>query len=59
MENQIDCRSEEGITISLIDALITQCRILRHRNLDSSNVKEALKDLQADNDLKYLLNNGK
>lgn len=50
-----DCRSEEGITVGLVDALITLLRILRHRDLSPEAVQEALADLAADEDLLYLI----
>lgn len=54
----IDCRSEEGITIGLIDSLISISRVLRPR-LDRSNmtesVQDALFDLIGDEDLDYIL----
>ena len=50
-----DCRSEEGITIGLIDAIIAICRILRDRDISSYEELEALKDLKADEDLMHLL----
>lgn len=51
----IDCRSEEGVTIGLIDAIITQARILRRRQFDAYHIREALKDLRSDEDLQWLL----
>jgi len=54
-KNQIDCRSETGITIGLIDALITINRLLIDRDLTDTDVKEALKDLKADEDFNDLL----
>lgn len=50
-----DCREEIGITVGLIDSIITQCRILRKRKLDSKEVKEAFKDLLDDEDLQFIL----
>ena len=50
-----DCREEIGITVGLIDSIITQCRILSKRDLTSKEVKEAFKDLQDDEDLKFIL----
>ena len=55
-EEIIDCRTELGITIGLIDSIITIGRILRKRNLTNYQIKEALKDLQSDEDINYLLN---
>lgn len=49
-----DCRSEEGITIGLIDALISVGRVLAIRNLNREDVKEALKDLASDEDLQHI-----
>lgn len=51
-----DCRSEEGITIGLIDTIINSSRILAKRPLDSDYIKSALKDLSQDEDLKFILN---
>lgn len=48
------CRTEEGVTVGLIDALITICRILRHRDLSGIATQEALKDLSQDEDWLYL-----
>lgn len=50
-----DCRSEDGITVGLIDAIITLCRILRDREIDSYEVLEALKDLKEDEDFIHLM----
>lgn len=53
---ETDCRSEIGITVGLIDTLINTARILRERDLNSLEIKEAIKDLQQDEDIKYILN---
>lgn len=50
-----DCRSEEGVTVGLIDAIMTMSRLLSRRNLSHPAVQEALKDLNADEDLQMLL----
>lgn len=52
-----DCRSEEGITVGLIDALIAIGRVLaiRINSERTSAVKEALKDLRADENFKKIL----
>lgn len=50
-----DCKEEIGNTVGLIDSIITQCRLLRKRKLDSKEVKEALQDLMDDEDLKFIL----
>ena len=51
----IDCRSETGITIGLIDSIISISRILVNRDIRDPDIIEALKDLQNDEDLKSLL----
>lgn len=55
----IDCKSEEGKTIGLIDSIISISRILNNRLYLSSfskDIQEALKDLKEDNDLNDILN---
>jgi hypothetical protein len=52
----IDCRSEEGVTVGLIDAMISIARVLcprleRYHDADDSNILEALKDLASDEDI--------
>lgn len=42
----IECDSNEGITIGLIDGIIAQVRVLQDRDLSSTEVKEALKDMK-------------
>lgn len=54
-----DCRDQDGITVGLVDALISISRILVHRNLDDPAVKEALKDLAADEDIAEILRKAK
>lgn len=46
-----DCRSEDGITVGLIDALISIARVLAPRDLQDPAVQEALKDLAQDEDI--------
>jgi hypothetical protein len=53
-ETYTDCRSETGITVGLVDAIITQVRLLRGRDLTDPAVVEAMKDLVADADWKSL-----
>jgi hypothetical protein len=50
-----DCRSEEGITVGLIDALIAVCRVLAPRDLTTPMAREALRDLLADEDVRLVL----
>jgi len=49
-----DCRNETGITVGLIDAIITLCRILKDRDLSPAEVQESLRDLAADEDFTFL-----
>ena len=50
-----DCRTQEGITIGLIDSIITISRVLKSRDFNTYEIKEALKDLRVDEDLKFIL----
>lgn len=50
-----DCRTEDGNTVDLIDSIIAISRVVSKRNLKSFEVKEALKKLQNDEDLRKLL----
>lgn len=54
VNSQTDCRSEDGVTVGLVDAIITLCRLIRTRNINQSDVLEALKDLASDEDFEYL-----
>lgn len=51
----VDCRSTDGITVGLIDAIITTSRVLRDRPLSGVSVREALADLAGDEDVAHLL----
>ncbi len=42
-DTHTDCRSEEGITVGLVDALISILRVLAKRDLTTPAVREALK----------------
>lgn len=53
-EDMQDCRSEEGITVGLIDALIAIHRVLALRNLSTWHVQEALADLLEDFDFQTI-----
>lgn len=46
-----DCRTELGITVGLIDGLITLARVLAGRDLSAPEVREALADLRTDEDI--------
>lgn len=54
-EHSTDCRSNEGITVGLVDAIISIARVLARRDLDHPDVIEALKDLAYDEDVKAIL----
>lgn len=62
MSGEIDCRSKVGLTIGLIDSImsISGCLIDRLRSLDfdcdeHKLIDGALSDLRSDANLKYLL----
>lgn len=50
-----DCRTDVGVTVGLIDTIITAARVLRDRDLDHDAVREALADLRADEDVAAVL----
>ena len=50
-----DCRSEVGITVGVIDAIITLCRLLSGRDTSGDEVAQALQDLRHDGDFAGLL----
>ncbi len=54
-EAHTDCRSEEGITVGLVDAIISILRILAKRDLTTPAVREALMDLGDDEDFEKIL----
>jgi hypothetical protein len=54
-ETYTDCRSEEGITVGLIDAMIVTARILARRDFTSPAVIEALKDFVSDLDVQKII----
>lgn len=51
----IDCKSEDGITIQLIDTIMMCASLLSQRDLTSDDVAEALKDLSNDDDVTRLI----
>jgi ATP-dependent protease Clp ATPase subunit len=53
-----DCRSDEGVTVGLVDAIITIARVLRHRDLSGEAVRQALLDIANDEDVRFLLATG-
>lgn len=56
-----DCRTESGITIGLIDSLISIARVLAPRlaSASESSIAEALADLNGDTDIKTILDHAK
>lgn len=58
MSEQQNCRSEEGITVGLVDALISILRVLAMRDLSAPNAQEALADLFEDSDF-YTVQNAR
>ena len=52
---ETDCRSEDGITVGLIDSIITLARVLSTRDKNTETVYESLKDLRQDEDVAELL----
>jgi hypothetical protein len=53
-----DCRTPDGVTTSLLDGLIGICRVLRQRDLTTPGAAAALRDAQADEDVRALLTPG-
>lgn len=51
----IDYKSEEGITIALLEGIMLNATLLRNRFLTTPEILEAIKDLQEDKSLEYLL----
>lgn len=49
-----DCRSDVGITVSLVDGLIAISRVLTTRDLSAREVQEALADLRSDDDMRRI-----
>lgn len=53
-----DCRDEQGVTVGLVDALISIARVLAQRDLQDPVVQEALKDLAQDEDMEKIFRVG-
>lgn len=51
----VDCRSEVGIAVGLIDTILTAANVLRGMDLSHVEVVEALKDLRSSPELRKLL----
>ena len=54
-EEQISCRSDEGITVGIVDSIITNLRLFKGRDQSPHEVKEALLDVADDPDFEYFL----
>ena len=52
---QTDCRTDTGVTVSLIDGIINSARLLANRAVDDPAIAAALADLRADEDVSRLL----
>lgn len=51
-DQPLSCRSEEGTTVGLVDAVISIIRVLAPRDLSAASVQEALADLLEDPDFR-------
>jgi hypothetical protein len=49
-ETSTDCRSPDGVTVGLIDAIISISRVLKGHDLSTPAAREALLDLMEDDD---------
>ena len=53
--NSTDCRTPDGITVNLIDSVITICRLLRDRSIEAPAVRDAVSDLRSDPDVRAVM----
>ncbi len=53
-EQPLSCRSEEGITTGLVDALIAIIRVLALRDMKANETQAALTDLFEDPDFRMI-----
>ncbi len=51
----LDCKSPEGVTVGLIDSLMSIAGVLSERDLDTPAIQEALMDLAGDGDIRKLI----
>ncbi|HEY3630785.1 MAG TPA: hypothetical protein VGL21_07785 [Jatrophihabitantaceae bacterium] len=51
----VDCRTDEGVTVGLLDAVITLARVLRGRPIGTEAERAALADLREDEDVRALV----
>lgn len=54
-DTHTDCRTDTGVTVGLVDAIITTCRVLADRDLTDPAVQAALDDAHADTQVQQLL----
>lgn len=54
-DDYMNCRTDDGVTVGLIDSIIAIARVLAKRDLSNQGIKEALLDLQQDEDIAFLL----
>ena len=54
-DGPIPCDSEEGITIGLIDSIITQCRVLAARDWETHEIREAFVDLRCTPEVRQVI----
>lgn len=50
-----DCRSEEGVTIGLLDSIIFIARVLSKRDFESETIQSALRDFRNDEDVRKIM----
>lgn len=50
-----DCRDDVGVTVGLIDAIISIARIAARRDLSPQPVQESLADIASDEDVRRLV----
>jgi hypothetical protein len=55
---ETSCRSEVGVTVGLIDAMISIARVLARRPIDGPTVRAALTDLASDEDVRAIMRAG-
>ncbi len=54
LTKSLSCRSDEGVTVGLIDGIIAVSRVVVRRDLTQPHVIEALRDLASDEDIASL-----
>jgi len=54
----MECKTETGITVGLLDAIITLANALEERDWSPIEVQEALKDIRANDNLHKIMDIG-